>query len=166
MGRSAEAVFRQCYRPLCLYALHYLHSVEEAEDVVQDCFVRMMEHGLPAQPRAYLYTAVRNACVDLLRRRNPFVTDVRPADLQDFITDEEAVDRSEREARLWTAIERLPERCREIFLMSKRDGLTYRQIADRLELSPKTVEHQVAKALHTLRGQRDELLSFMLSMVA
>lgn len=162
-----DSVFKQYYRPLCLYALHYLHNVAEAEDVVQDCFVRMIERGMPKSPRPFLYTSVRNACVDRLRRQNPFVQDVQPSDLQELITDEEAAERSLREAKLWTAIESLPDRCREIFLMSKRDGMTYREIAVRLSLSEKTVEHQVSKALKVLRGKRDDLLcSFLLSFVA
>lgn len=64
-----------------------------------------------------------------------------------------------REAKLWTAIELLPERCREIFLMSKRDGMTYREIAEELNLSEKTVEHQISKALKTLRGKKDDFLA-------
>lgn len=157
-----DSVFRQYYRPLCLYALHYLHDVDEAEDVVQDCFVRMIERGLPDNPKPFLYASVRNACVDRLRRQNPFATDIAPSDLQCAISDEEAADRSLREAELWTAIESLPDRCREIFLMSKRDGMTYREIALELSISEKTVEHQVSKALKILRGKRSDLLYVLL----
>lgn len=161
-----DLIFRQFYRPLCLYALHYLRDVEEAEDVVQDCFVRMIERGLPENPKSFLYASVRNACVDRLRRKNPFTSDIAPSDLQCTITDEEAADRSLREAELWTAIESLPDRCREIFLMSKRDGMTYREIAIELSLSEKTVEHQISKALKILRGKREDLLYFILSFAA
>lgn len=82
-----------------------------------------------------------------------------------IISDEQAVDSSSREAELWTAIEQLPERCREIFLMSKRDSMTYREIAEELCLSEKTVEHQISKALKTLRGKKGDfffLLPFVL----
>ena len=57
------------------------------------------------------------------------------------------------EAELWTAIDTLPQRCREVFLLSKRDRLKYREIAERLDISEKTVEHQVSKALKILRRQ-------------
>lgn len=160
-----DTIFRQYYRPLCLYALHYLRDMDMAEDVVQDCFVRMVERGMPENPKPFLYASVRNACVDRLRRQNPFAS-IDPSDLQNTITDDEAAERSTREAELWTAIESLPDRCREIFLMSKRDGMTYREIALELSLSEKTVEHQISKALHILRGKRDDLLYFLFTFVA
>lgn len=170
--QEIDVVFQQYYRPLCLYALHYLHDLDEAEDIVQDCFVRLLEANrlesmeihssdksllTSPQLKSFLYTSVRNACIDKLRRKNPILQDVSPSDLQGTISDEQAVDSSSREALLWTAIEQLPERCREIFLMSKRDGLTYREIAEELELSEKTVEHQISKALKILRGRKEDL---------
>jgi RNA polymerase sigma-70 factor (ECF subfamily) len=153
---TADLLFRNYYRPLCLYALHYLKDVDDAEDVVQDCFVRMMEaEEEPQNARAWLFTAVRNRCIDLLRRHNPLLTGILPEDQDGQISDEEAQERSFSEARLWEAIDQLPVRCREVFLLAKRDGLTYREIAQRLHLSEKTVEHQVSKALKRLRGQRN-----------
>ena len=166
-----DLAFQQYYRPLCLYALHYLHDVDEAEDVVQDCFVRVLEREkhksaagtstsslLLQNLKAFLYTSVRNACIDHLRHKNPVLQDVAPSDLTEQITDEQAVERSWHEAELWTAIEQLPVRCQEIFLMSKRDGMTYREIAEELGLSEKTVEHQISKALKILRGKKEEIL--------
>jgi RNA polymerase sigma-70 factor (ECF subfamily) len=154
---NTDALFRNYYRPLCIYALHYLHDVEQVEDVVQDCFVRLLEAtNEPQNSRAWLYTAVRNRCIDLLRQHNPLLTDIQPKDLDGLISDDEAQERSFSEARLWEAIDGLPSRCREIFLLSKRDGLTYREIAQRLGLSEKTVEHQVSKALKRLRGQQND----------
>lgn len=177
--KEIDLFFQQYYRPLCLYALHYLHDLDEAEDVVQDCFVRLLEAekrdanssvsslsmSNPQNLKSFLYASVRNACIDKLRRKNPIVQDISPSDLSGVISDEQAVDSASREAELWTAIEQLPERCREIFLMSKRDGMTYREIAEELCLSEKTVEHQISKALKTLRGKKGDfffLLPFVL----
>lgn len=177
--KEIDLVFQQYYRPLCLYALHYLHDLDEAEDVVQDCFVRLLEAekrdanssvsslsmSNPQNLKSFLYASVRNACIDKLRRKNPIVQNISPSDLSGIISDEQAVDSASREAELWTAIEQLPERCREIFLMSKRDGMTYREIAEELCLSEKTVEHQISKALKTLRGKKGDfffLLPFVL----
>lgn len=169
--KEIESVFLQYYRPLCLYAIHYLHDVDEAEDVVQDCFVRLLEKGkqaaleagaadtllFPDNVKGFLYTSVRNASIDRLRRKDASAqTIISPSDLSGMISDEQAVDSSFREAELWTAIEQLPDRCREIFLMSKRDGMTYREIAEELGLSEKTVEHQISKALKMLRGKKED----------
>ncbi len=164
---SMDLAFQHYYRPLCLYATHYLHDVDEAEDVVQDCFVRLIEREsahentsltLSMNAKSFMYASVRNACVDRLRRKNPVVPNVSPTDLRGVISDGQAQECSFREAALWTAIEQLPDRCRVIFLMSKRDGMTYREIAEELGLSEKTVEHQISKALKILRGKKEEFL--------
>ncbi len=158
--QEIDLIFQQYYRPLCLYATHYLHDIDEAEDVVQDCFVKLISRSImPENIKAFLYTSVRNACIDRLRRQSPIDTEISPSDLSGTISDDQAQESSFREAELWTAIELLPERCREIFLMSKRDGMTYREIAEELDLSEKTVEHQISKALKTLRGKKDDFLA-------
>lgn len=158
--QEIDLIFQQYYRPLCLYATHYLHDIDEAEDVVQDCFVKLISRSImPENIKAFLYTSVRNASIDRLRRQSPIDTEISPTDLCVVISDDQAQESSFREAKLWTAIELLPERCREIFLMSKRDGMTYREIAEELNLSEKTVEHQISKALKTLRDKKDDFLA-------
>ena len=131
--------------------MHYLAgNVDLAEDIVQDCYVKLWQRR-PEQARNFLYTAVRNACIDELRRQKAAPPNVRPQDLDGYISDEEAQQRSVREAELWTAIDSLPERCRQIFLMSKRDGLTNEEIAEELGISIKTVKNQMTKAFSRLR---------------
>ena len=154
---TADLIFRHYYRPLCLYALHYLKYLNAAEDTVQDCFVRLLERADETDNyRAWLYTAVRNRCIDQLRRSKGTEADILPEDLEGTISDEEAQERSVHEAELWAAIDALPPRCREIFLLSKRDGLSYSDISQRLGLSEKTVEHQISKALKRLRNQKEQ----------
>ena len=155
--QEIDLIFQQHYRPLCIYATHYLHDIDEAEDVVQDCFVKLISRSImPENIKAFLYTSVRNACISRLRCQSPIDAEITPTDLCGVISDDQAQECSFREAELWTAIEQLPERCREIFLMSKRDGMTYREIAEELNLSEKIVEHQISKALKTLRGKKDD----------
>ncbi|MCI6618388.1 MAG: RNA polymerase sigma-70 factor [Prevotella sp.] len=151
---SFTQLFSCYYRPLCLYAIHYLQDANMAEDIVQECFIKLWERQAN-HPKAFLFTSVRNACIDHLRKRNPVSTSIDPSDLDGSITDEEAQERSFHEAELWTVVDSLPDRCREILLLSKRDGLTYREIAVRLGISEKTVEHQISKALKVLRGKAD-----------
>lgn len=64
---------------------------------------------------------------------------------------EENIDTSVRDARIWKAIDNLPEKCREVFLMSKRDGLTNEEIAEEMGISVKTVKNQMTKAFSRLR---------------
>ena len=88
------------------------------------------------------------------------MTSIDPSDLEEIISDEEAIDRSEQEAKVWETIDALPDRCREVFLMAKRDGMTYNEIAEALNISVKTVEHQISKAMKKLRNNKN--LQFVL----
>lgn len=159
-----DILFKRYYRPLCLYAAHYLKGdIAASEDIVQDCFVKLWQQEAKrdiTDKRAFLYSTVRNACIDTLRRQHPEMTNIDPSDLEEIISDEEAIDRSEQEAKVWETIDALPDRCREVFLMAKRDGMTYNEIAEALNISVKTVEHQISKALKKLRNNKN--LQFVL----
>lgn len=166
---NIDLLFKGFYRSLCLYAVHYLQDIDAAEDIVGDCFVSLLEHMKAGKqldnPKSYLYTMVRNACLDRLRKENLFITDLSPTDLEGHISDEEAADRSFHEAKLWAAIDSLPDKCRQVFLMSKRDNMKYQEIAQGLGISEKTVEHHISKALKTLRGKEKDIF-YCLSWMA
>lgn len=159
-----ESLFHYNYRPLCLYALHYLGNADSAEDVVQESFAALWEklqEGVAISNRkAYLYMMVRNRCLDQLRRKGLPTESLKPYDTYGIIEDDDAQERSQTEARLWTAIDSLPEKCRQIFLMSKRDGLKYMEIADELGISENTVRNQISKALKILKDGVVKIYSF------
>ena len=101
--KEIETLFRTYYRPLCLYALHYLGDPDAVEDVVQESFTALWRQENPvANVKAWLYSAVRNRSIDALRRTGK--NEPLPSDLDGLISDDEAEDRSALEARLWTAI--------------------------------------------------------------
>lgn len=170
-----EPLFRTHYRALCLYALHYVGDLAEAEDVVMDSFVRLYERAAEeVSPvlctKSYLYQMVRNASIDHLRRKasEAALGTALPIDAVDNLPDNTAeeeqalAERSQREARLWKAIDALPQACRNILLLSKRDGLKNREIAETLGLSIKTVEAQLTKAYASLRGKAREIYMLFL----
>lgn len=151
------------YRPLCLYALRFLENVEEAEDVVQDVFTKLWErketlHEITSI-KSYLYIAVRNNCLMQLRSKKEF-DDVDELQLLEDISEEDRIIRAEMEAQLWQFIDELPERQRQIFLMAKRDGIAYKDIAEESGLSVKTVENYVTRALKSLRKKNFKLYLF------
>lgn len=150
-----EALFKYNYRPLCLYALHYVADADIAEDIVQESYTALwskLQEGAEVQNRkSYLYMMVRNRCLDNLRAKGLPTESLKPYDTYGIIDDDDAQERSEIEARLWTAIDSLPEKCREIFIMSKRDGLKYEEIAQELGISENTVRNQISKALKLIR---------------
>ena len=159
-----ESLFRYNFRPLCLYALHYMGDVEASEDIVQECFMKLwekLEQGTEVENRrAYLYMTVRNRCLDTLRKKGLQTESLNPNDTYGIIDDDDAAERSQTEARLWTAIDSLPEKCREVFILSKRDGLKYEEIAEELGLSVNTVRNQISKALKILKEGARKILMF------
>lgn len=166
---SIEQLFRQHYRALCLYAVHFIGDIDTAEDVVMDCFVRFAEKTDGgeefAAPKSYLYSMVRNSSVDYVQR-NPYHnathTDISLANLPADDTDLQ--EQSEREARLWAEIDSLPTMCRRVFLMSKRDGKRNSDIASTLGISIKTVEAHMHKAYATLRGRAKAIYLLLLQL--
>ncbi|MBD5386879.1 sigma-70 family RNA polymerase sigma factor [bacterium] len=160
-AREFERIYRKLYMPLCMYALRITEDVAIANDTVQNSFAKvwdMIREGYEIDSlEKYLFRTVRNAALQLLRCEQRYVS--LPEEEKDV--PEEEIDTAERDARLWEAIDSMPPRRREIFLMSKRDGMTYSAIAEELGISIKTVENQLAKATSTLRANT-HILTFIL----
>ena len=148
--REFEAYFRRLYLPLGMYALRIVDDADVAEDMVQDAFLNTwerLEGGLEISNfKAFMYRSVRNECLSYLSSLKEKVG-------EEFIPEvgEDEIDTSFRDARIWKAIDELPEKCRDIFLMSKRDGYSNEEIADELGISIKTVKNQMTKAFSRLR---------------
>jgi RNA polymerase sigma-70 factor (ECF subfamily) len=156
-----DDLFRLYYRPLCLYAARFLHDADAVEDIVQASFVTLWERTQasgqePDSPKAYLYRMVHNRCIDALRQAGPDAG-ISVEQLKEDVPDEETMDRSFVWARLWTAIDALPPKRREILLLNKRDGLSYAEIAQRMGISESTVHNQLTKAMQTLRIGADQV---------
>lgn len=148
--REFETQFRRLYLPLGMYALRHVDDADVAEDMVQDAFMKVWVYirdgGEIDSFPAFMYRTVRNVCLTYLRNQPEFLNEDSIPDI-----DDEAIDNSFRDARIWKAIDNLPEKCREVFLMSKRDGLTNAEIAEELGISIKTVKNQMTKAFSRLR---------------
>lgn len=153
MNPSIDKLFRLHYRALCIYALHFLNDHDAVEDVVQESFEmlwRRLNAGLKVEnPKSYLYTCVKNRCLGYLGKSNRVEEVGR---LSDTLCEEFERD-SEVEAKIWGAIGSLPPKCREIFLMGKRDGVKYEEIAEELGISLQTVKNQMSKALTVLKNK-------------
>lgn len=147
-----KKLFDKTYMPLCMYALRILGDSWAAEDAVQQSMIaiweRLRDGAVPDNVRAYLYRTVRNEALRLLP---DVTTNAEWSDHAALEVTDEVVDTSERDAALWTAIDSLPQRCREVFLAAKRDGLSHSEIAGSMGISVKTVEAQMTKALSRLR---------------
>lgn len=159
-----ETLFKQNYNSLCLSATHYVNDIDVAEDIVMDCFVKYHEKSTDSiilNPLRYLYQMTRFACIDYLRTKGDFTEDIDSLEIcdSDLFSIQE---RSNREARLWKAIDSLSPTCREVFLLSKRDGLRNKDIAEELSISVKTVEAHITKAYSKLRGTAKRIYALLL----
>lgn len=147
--------FDTLYRPLGMFALRYTGCVDEAEDVVQEAFVKAwqaLQSGVQINDfKAYMYRLVRNGCIDLIRSRRNWVDIDLAADVP-----QSEVDTSERDARIWSAVDALPAKCREVFVMHRCDGLSHDEISRQFGISVKTVKNQMTKAYARLRDALGE----------
>lgn len=158
---SFTLLFKKYYAVHCARAQYLLKSSYEAEETVQELFKKLWENhaALPhaLSPAAYLSQAVRNACLNRLNRQGRLLHE----DLAgQRIAYEESMDTEELlhlQRRIENAIGELPEGCQTIFRMSRFEQKTYPQIAEQLQLSPKTVENQMGIALKKLRQQLADL---------
>ena len=165
-----EGLFKSHYSELCAFANKYLEDLEAAEEVVQDLFVKFWENRekneVPASLRSYLFTSVKNACLNQLKhlkiKEQYKAHNERELNASNTSADE-AFEASELDQKIKKAIEALPEGRRKIFILSRYEGLKYQEIADQLKISVKTVENQMGEALKFLRLQlKDFLVTFML----
>ena len=155
-AHSFEALFREHFKGLHAYATTILKDEDAAEDVVQNTFLKLWNmwesRKIPDVPAAYLYRSVYHESLNILKHQQ-----VKKAHEQFTLhssaagSNASAGNLRELEAKLDAALRDLPEQCRTIFQMSRFEELKYREIADRLGLSVKTIEAQMGKALRILR---------------
>ena len=176
LTRGEEAafayVFKQYYAMLLNYASRLLHDAEGANDVVQETFCRLYERrkalhaGIDLKP--YLYKTVYNSCMNELKHRR-VEQDYVNKELEEFYFSrvvetpeaELALQDEELKRAIDLAVQGLPERCREVFVLGKVDGLSNKEIADKLQISTKTVENQMTTALSKLRKELEWLLCLL-----
>ncbi|WP_164111895.1 MULTISPECIES: RNA polymerase sigma-70 factor [Sphingobacterium] len=156
-----EELFHKNYEKLCMIAVRYVQDIDLARDLVQEFFVyvwsRRMIIQLQSTFEAYAARSIRNICITYTKRQKKHVLYYGDS-LPDigFDLQQSQQEQSEREKiyqALNTAIQKLPEQRRKIFLMSNLEGLTYLEIALRNNISVNTVKAQIKKAYATLRSE-------------
>lgn len=160
-----EAAFATYYVDLCEYVLRFVGSGAAAEDVVHDLFLQLWDtRGAPGQgrlSRPYLFVAARNRALKYLRHRRVVAAWIeRASQEQAPLVDspEDECLRRELDDAVQRAIAELPSRCREVFVLRRRDALPYDQIAARLGVSLGTVKSQMWRATVRLK---ERLMPFL-----
>ncbi len=166
---ALEMLFRTYYTSLCRYAYAFLHDKDEAEEVVQKTFLGVWDkrQNLTIQTsiKSYLYTMVRNSCLNVIKHERVKQVHEMYSKTQGEPVSSPPSDTmmaTELEAKIYESMKALPEQCRIVFQLSRFEQLSYAEIAAQLNISVKTVENQIGKALKIMRTELKEYLPFLL----
>jgi len=167
-----EMLFKTYYQSLCKYAYSFLNDKDEAEEVVQAAFINVWDKRqaieIQTSIKSYLYRMVRNSCLNVIKHQK--VKKQHAAyEMAGGEPSHEGVSQSvissELEQKIYEAMKALPEQCRLVFQLSRFEELKYAEIADQMDISVKTVENQMGKALKIMRIQlKDYLPLFLIFM--
>jgi len=164
-----ELLFNTWYSRLCSYANGFLKDIDASEEVVQEVMLRIWinreELEIRSSMQSYLFRSVRNGCLNILKHINIKEEYKSFREREDSAlqrSHEEEMMVTELEIKIREAIDKLPLERRKVFVMSRYDGMTYKEIADKLGISVKTVENQMGKSLKFLREELADYLPFLL----
>jgi RNA polymerase sigma-70 factor (ECF subfamily) len=141
-----------------VYASKYVSSIDLAREIVQDFFVRLYEKrntlSIDVSIKSYLYRSVFNCCINYINQKN-----IQDKHLKNIVLEknneeenlENEINSVELQYKISQVIEELPAKCRRIFKMNRFEGIKNEEIAKQLNLSRRTVETQISKALKILR---------------
>jgi RNA polymerase sigma-70 factor, ECF subfamily len=169
--KSYEFLFKSYYSNLCKYARNIVHNEATAEDLVMDVFVKIWEAEsklvISSSLSGYLYQSVHNHCLNYLTRKHKRFSELNSETIErlnslmptDASFDPlEVMNMDELSARIEQSIEHLPEGCRKIFILSRAEELSHKEIAKQLGISENTVKVQVYRALIKLHVLLKEFL--------
>ena len=175
-----EEIYLNYFPRLLRFALEYVSNKEDAENIIQDVFAILWERRdvlkVHVSLASYLFILIKNRCIDYLRMKKH--AEIGLEQMQAHFTYEqqmklyslEALDHllvsnSDLEHLITCAIDSLPPKCREIFILNKIDGKKYKEIAEYLDISVNTVENQMSIALKKLRGQLKDYMPVFLFLM-
>lgn len=155
-----EEMYKAHFRALHAYANSILEDREQAEEMVQQVFLKLWEKKaqleINSSLQAYLYRSVYNESINFLKHekvKRAHVSFVKHTTNEASNNHHKNIDTKELEEKIRVALHKLPEQCRTIFQLSRHEELKYKEIAERLQLSVKTIENQMGKALKIMRTE-------------
>lgn len=155
---SFEALFQVNYRPLCATSYRIVQDKDIAEDIIQDIFLKLWEKRetltINTSLKAYLFQSAINQSINYNKKYQNALSRELHFGLEtgsDANTTEETFEFKETSLRVNAALKALPEGCRTVFVLSRYEQLSYKEISNQLGISVKTVEAQMTKALKHLK---------------
>jgi RNA polymerase sigma-70 factor (ECF subfamily) len=156
--KAFESLFRSSYSSLVKYATTILKDHDSAEEIVQDLFYRLWKErqklNIESSLNGYLFRSVYNRCLHHIEHQKvvqKYQSDMKYVGYDSPATPLQAVQLGELQEKIARTLEELPDRCGEIFYLNRFEGLKYREIADKLSISVKTVEANMGRALKEFR---------------
>jgi len=156
--KAFEDLYRLFFGRLFNFAILYVHKKEVAEELVNDVMIRVWRRrdelaGI-RNLETYLFVAVRNHSLNYLSRYSPYYVAVESENAQGQLIDVNDPGRELEWKEIWfrlnQAIDELPDQCRTVFKLIKEEGFKYKQVAEILNISPRTVETQLFRAIKKL----------------
>lgn len=159
-----EVLYKKYIKELYRFAFSYLRDGQIAEEMAQEVFLYIWEKRgqieIQTTLKTYLYSAVKNKCLNYIKLELPRQQSMEDVSEILLSVTSSAKDEGENEQlkkHIQKAIDALPNKCRQIFILSKSAGMTYEEISEELDLSKKTVENQMGIALKKLRESLEEI---------
>lgn len=162
-----ENLFRRYYGHLCSYANQTVNDPANAEEIVQEFFVRLWEKreqlSIETSVKNYFFRSIKNLCINAIQHdkiKAKYAQKIK-AETENNYSDEDGFVELELSEKINESIQSLPEKRREIFRLSREEGLKYREIAEKLNVSVKTVETQMSLAIKFLRDKLKNYSAFL-----
>lgn len=160
-----ERLFKQYFLALVSFARKYTRDLDDAKDIVHQVFTNLWEKRdnlhLNSSLRSYLYTAVYYRSLNYIRDRKKMIREDLPDSIESmnqYINYPDFLEQEELRTEIYKALQELPDGCKKIFIASRFEGKKYQEIASEQNISIKTVESQMSKALRILRKKLSDYL--------
>ncbi|MBN1339811.1 MAG: RNA polymerase sigma-70 factor [Bacteroidales bacterium] len=165
-----EKLFKGHFLHLCNFAVGYTGDMEACREIVQEVFLNLWQNRENIDPekpvKSYLFTSVKNRCLNHIRDNKKFRSSLLDLDVLENDSAEagDAFPALELQDQIRKALDKLPEKCREVFELNRVSGMKYKEVSEKLGISVKTVEAQISKALRILREELKDYMVVLLMM--
>jgi RNA polymerase sigma-70 factor, ECF subfamily len=157
--KAFEKLFHKYYGHLCLFATKIINDDDSAEEIVQELFVKLWEKreqiSIETSLKNYLFRSVKNLCLNFIQHNKTKIqhAQIVLSEVESNFSDDDVYPEIDLAFKIEESINSLPEKRKEIFRLSRQEGLKYHEIAEKLNISIKTVETQMSLAIKTLRDK-------------
>ena len=156
---------------MCSFAYKFVPDIEISKEIVHSVFVKLWDKretlDVSDNLKPYLFRSVHNYSLNYIRDNKKFKQDVDWNRVEnENLSEQDPLEQQQLSEKINSAINLLPERCKQVFLLSKFDNLKYKEIAEKLNISIKTVEAQMSKALSVLRKELKDLIKLIIFIIS